>query len=103
MPNGQGRMHRCRSQENAMADNIADGNSCKHKLTVLDFIDTAADPAANKRNMDVHGEYSKTAQPTRCHASRMDMFAAEAVLELRAQHPDMILEMVARIVRAARP
>ena len=24
----------------------------------------------------------------------MDMFAAEAVLELRAQHPDMILEMV---------
>ena len=33
----------------------------------------------------------------------MDMFAAEAVLELRAQHPDMILEMGARIARAARP
>ena len=27
-------------------------------------------------------------------APGMDMFAAEAVLELRAQHPDMILEMV---------
>ena len=93
MPNGQGRMHRCKSQKKAMADNIADGNSCKHKLTVLDFIDTAADPAVNKRNMDVHGEYSKAAQPTRCQASRMDMFA-EAVLELRSQHPDMILEMV---------
>ena len=63
----------------ATAGNIADGNSGKRKLTVLDFIDTAADPAANKRNMDVHGEYSKAAQPTRCQASRMDMFAAEAV------------------------
>ena len=43
----------------------------------------------------------------------MDMFAAEAVLELRAQHPDMILEMVSPFddqaarwsseLRAARP
>ena len=43
----------------------------------------------------------------------MDMFAAEAVLELRARHPDMILEMVSPFddqaarwsseLRAARP
>ena len=74
------RIHRLSPAENAFCFNESDPRCIDFKCRVKETIQALYD--MGYRHFISGG------------ALGMDMFAAEAVLELRAQHPDMILEMV---------